>query len=211
FISPSFLNVGPTLLSLFINSEQYPHVTLESSTNREFEVPFFLKESERQTSRLAVDGPVKPIGIERKDQSKGTIDNRHHNLEPDARARPKSGIRAGQESDFLDLNFSFVVENFTRQLIFLENPGIADIKVRRRRKDTADDRDSIFQVENALCVSPHVDDIVVWPQHGVSRLGVDDREISHYKRNRTDRAEIKTSDIEVASHKETLVIRNSGA
>src|SRR5438477_10270844 len=91
----------------------------------------------------------------------------------------------------------------------MKRPRISDIQIWRNRKDLTDDRNAVFQIHHALCVAADVDYVIVRPHHGRSGFRIRNSHIADNIRNRADHPEIETADIEIAAHKEPLVVRDS--
>src|SRR5262245_58041952 len=184
--------------------------SLECPSDGEFEFPAFFKDMEWQAGSRYQIRPIDSIWIKGKYQAERCINNGHHNLKLDSRARPNAGVRSGQELDTLRLEHTFTVYEFTSQLIFLKNPCITDIEKRRHDNDVANERNSIFQVRDALCVAAHIHDVIKRAVNRVSGLRIHGCNVPHDRRDRADRAEIETANIEIAAQEEPFVERYCG-
>src|SRR5436190_261530 len=109
--------------------------SLECPSDGEFEFPAFFKDMERQAGSRSQIRPIDSIWIKSKYQAERCINNGHHNLKLDSRARPYTGVRSRQELNALCLQDTFTVYEFTSQLIFLKNPRIPDIEKRGHDND----------------------------------------------------------------------------
>src|SRR5262245_18426654 len=164
---------------------------------------------ERQAGSRSKVRPIDSIRVKSKYQAERCINNRRHNLKLHSSARPEAGVRTGQKSDAFGLNMSFTIYELTLQLVFLPNPGIARIEEWRHRHNIANERDSIFEVQDTLAVTPDIHDVIEWAVDSVAGFRVDSRDVSHHRSNWADRTEIKASDVEIAAEEESFVERHS--
>ena len=164
-----------------------------------------------QSGRLPGEIAIDPIRIHSEDKPERRIDHRHHHLEFDPRTCPEAGIRAGKECNFFFSDLAFAVDDLPCQFILSQHPGIPDVEIGRNREDAADDGDSILDVHDPLSIPSNVNDIVERPRNGVACFGIDGIHVAHDERDRTDRTEIETPDVEIAAEKISLIVRNRGA
>src|SRR5439155_23425124 len=118
---------------------------------------------------------------------------------------------SGQKPDLLQREFAFAVVDLARQLTLLEHPGISNVNEWRQRDDLAHDWNAIFKIHDTLRIAANIDNVVIRPRYAISRFRIGDANVAHHVSDRRDLPEIETADIEVAAHKESLIIRHCRA
>ena len=95
-------------------------------------------------------------------------------------------------------------------MTLLQYPGITQIEERRQREYVAGNRNSIFEIRDALGVPSNVNNVIKRLRNRVA-WRIRGSRVARNERDRTERAKIEAADIEVASGKKSLVVGNSGA
>ena len=173
-------------------------------------MPLFC-DSERYASRPPIEHAVDPVRIDCEDQAEWSVDNRHHYLELNTCAASDTGVCSRQELHLLGPQHAFAVEDLPRQLPFLHNPGVSDVQVWGHRKNPADDRDTVLQIQDALRVTTNVNDIVKRTRNGISRFGIRNGDVPHDVSNGRNLPELESAYVEISSKEKPLVVWNRRA
>src|SRR5205807_2666388 len=102
------------------------------------------------------------------------------------------------------------------QLIPVQNPGIADVEIWRNREDAANDGNSILgnsilEVHDTLSITSNINNVVERSGNRVTCFRISDGNVAHDERDRTDRSEIETANIEIAAEEISLIVGNPSA
>ena len=167
-----------------------------------------LADAERQAGHRTGVTTADTAGIECKDEPERLVDHRHHDLQFNAGADTHAGIGAGQKMNPFLPHMSGCIDLFSQQRPLLEYPTVADVD-ERRQCDRPGDRYAIFQIEYSLGITADVDDIVILNGRGSACERVRYGSRTRDERNRTDRPEIESAQVEVATHKKPLIKRHA--
>ena len=126
-------------------------------------------------------------------------------------AHSNTRIGSRQELRNLPCEDTIEVHHLSRQLIFIDDPGIPDIHEGSQSHRSSNDRNSILHVENGLSIATDIHDIVERRGNHVSCFRIQLLDGSRQKGYRTQGPEVESANIEIAARKEPLVERHGSS